>query len=303
MDTGLTAAALSAGAPPTGTTNRAGWQNGEEAFLFSEVARGRAAGLPLKAVFERVAAQTGRKPNSIRNYYYARVKESGMAASEAFHSAAFVPFSEDEMRALLRTVLAEQAKGISVRACTLNMGKGDTKTMLRYQNKYRSLIRTNPEFVQKVRAELEAEGIPAFDPYALESPRKSAKRQQAGGAASLANEAAETLAGIKGIDAEMFFGTLSALASAAAGYEAKQETARLRTQCSELRERLAMQDHALAAQRERFGKLLALFRQMMEVNRAFLGEANAAKSPALGTYVRDLARSVEDCERILGMIS
>ena len=116
MDTGLTAAALSAGAPPTGTTNRAGWQNGEEAFLFSEVARGRAAGLPLKAVFERVAAQTGRKPNSIRNYYYARVKESGMAASEAFHSAAFVPFSEDEMRALLRTVLAEQAKGISVRA-------------------------------------------------------------------------------------------------------------------------------------------------------------------------------------------
>ena len=92
-----------------------------------------------------------------------------MAASEAFHSAAFVPFSEEEMRALLRTVLAEQAKGISVRACTLNMGKGDTKTMLRYQNKYRSLIRTNPEFVQKVRAELEAEGIPAFDPYALES--------------------------------------------------------------------------------------------------------------------------------------
>ena len=64
-----------------------------------------------------------------------------------------------------------------------------------------------------------------------------------------------------------------------------------------------MQEHALAAQRERFGKLLALFRQMMEVNRAFLGESNAAKSPALGAYVRDLARSVEDCERILSMIS
>jgi len=41
----------------------------------------------------------------------------------------------------------------------------------------------------------------------------------------------------------------------------------------------------------------------MEVNRAFLGEANAAKSPALGAYVHDLARSVEDCERILSMIS
>ena len=111
--------------------------------------RGRAAGLPLKTVFERVAAKTGRKPNSIRNYYYARVKESGRAASEALHSAAFVPFSEEEMRMLMRTVLTEQAKGVSVRACTLAMGKGDTKTMLRYQNKYRSLLRTNPAFVKK----------------------------------------------------------------------------------------------------------------------------------------------------------
>ena len=133
MDTGLSAAMLPAGGPPSGT-NRVGWQNGEEAFLFSEEARGRAAGLPHKTVFERVAAKTGRKPNSIRNYYYARVKESGRAASEALHSAAFVPFSEEEMRMLMRTVLTEQAKGVSVRACTLAMGKGDTKTMLRYQN-------------------------------------------------------------------------------------------------------------------------------------------------------------------------
>lgn len=300
MDTGLTAAALPNGVLPSGM-NRAGWQNGEEAFLFNEVARGRAAGLPLKAVFERVAAETGRKPNSIRNYYYARVKENGAAASEAFHSAAFVPFSEDEMRALLRTVLTEQAKGVSVRACTLRMGQGDTKTMLRYQNKYRSLIRTNPAFVRKVLAELAEEGIPAFDPYAAESPRRGAKGRRTSNAVTLAGEAAAALAKVKGVDAQTLFGALSALA--AAGSSAQEDAAKLSAQCSELRERLAMQEHVLAAQRERFGKLLALFRQMMEVNRAFLGEANAAKSPALGAYVHDLARSVEDCERILSMIS
>ncbi|MDD5919014.1 MAG: hypothetical protein PUD73_07995 [bacterium] len=295
MDTGLSAAMLPAGEPPAGT-NRVGWQNGEEAFLFSEVARGRAAGLPLKAVFERVAAKTGRKPNSIRNYYYARVKESGRAASEALHSAAFVPFSEEEMRMLMRTVLTEQAKGVSVRACTLAMGKGDTKTMLRYQNKYRSLLRTNPAFVKKVLTELAAEGVPAFDPYAAEAGRYGARGRRT---ESLAAEAFEAISRVRGADAQAFFRALSALAASASG----AETERLQAQCAELRERLLMQEHALAAQRERFGKLLALFRQMMEVNRAFLGEANAAKSPALGAYVRDLARSVEDCERILSMIS
>ena len=95
---------------------------------------------------------------------------------------------------------------------------------------------------------------------------------------------------------------LLAVASAAEGKE-QNESEQLSKQCVELRERLALQDHALAAQRERFGKLIALFRQMMEVNRAFLVESNAAKTPALGAYVRDLTRSVEDCERILSMIS
>ncbi len=296
LNPGLRAAAAPAG------TGRTGWQNSEEALLFSEVAKGRAAGLPLKAVFETVAAETGRKPNSIRNYYYARVKESGAAASEAFHSAAFVPFNEDEMRSLLRTVLTEQAKGVSVRACTLAMGQGDTKTMLRYQNKYRSLVRTRPELVRAVLAELAAEGVPAFDPYAAEPARKGAGRRRTGGAAALAGDAAEALAKVKGVDAEALFRALSMLASAAqAGGGGEAE--RLGAQCEELRERLAKQDHALAAQRERFGKLIALFRQMMEVNRAFLGEAGAAKPPALGAYVRELTRSVEDCERILSMIS
>ena len=302
LDTGLTAA-LPAGMPSSSAAGRTGWQSGEETLLFNEVANGRAEGLPLKAVFERVAEKTGRKPNSIRNYYYARIKEGGAAASGAFHSAAFVPFSEEEMRALLRTVLTEQAKGTSVRACTLCMGQGDTKTMLRYQNKYRSLIRTNPNLVRQVLEELSEEGVPAFDPYSAKPSRRGQRgKRGASGIANLASEAADALAHVKGIDAAAFFEVLLAVASAAEGKE-QNESEQLSKQCVELRERLALQDHALAAQRERFGKLIALFRQMMEVNRAFLVESNVAKSPALGAYVRDLTRSVEDCERILSMIS
>ncbi len=144
---------------------RAGWSSQEEALLFAEAERARNGGLPLKSVFETVAAATGRKPNSIRNYYYARVKD-GAAEGSSFHSAAFVPFTRDEVRHLMRTVLSAQARGVSVRACTLSMGNGDTRSMLRYQNKYRSVVKNDPALVKDVIAELEAEGLPAHDPYA-----------------------------------------------------------------------------------------------------------------------------------------
>lgn len=143
---------------------RSGWSDAEEKLLFEHAKLARENGQPLKSVFDEVAVQTGRKPNSIRNYYYAKVKE-GACEGAAFHSAAFVPFKESEVRELMRTVLAAQARGMSVRACTLNMGGGDTKKMLRYQNKYRAVIKSDPALVREIILELEAEGSPAFDPY------------------------------------------------------------------------------------------------------------------------------------------
>lgn len=145
-------------------TARPGWSETEEKLLFERAQKARERGQPLKSVFDDVARVTGRKPNSIRNYYYARVKE-GACESAAFHSAAFVPFTREEVRALMRTVLAAQARGMSVRACTLNMGEGDTRKMLRYQNKYRAVVKGDPALVREVIRTLEAEGVPAYDPY------------------------------------------------------------------------------------------------------------------------------------------
>ena len=144
---------------------KSGWSRQEDKLLFSQAEQARNEGRPLKSVFEAVAEQTGRKPNSIRNYYYARLKE-GDVEGTACRSAAFVPVEQEEVRALLRTVLSERAKGVSVRSCTLGMGQGDTRAMLRFQNKYRSVIKREPELVKEIIAELTAEGIPAYDPYA-----------------------------------------------------------------------------------------------------------------------------------------
>lgn len=121
------------------TAAKGGWTQQEDRLLLSAAQSARQDGRALRSVFEDVAAQTGRKPNSIRNYYYERIKQ-GDVESELCRSAAFVPFERDEVRAMLRTILAQRAKGISVRSCTLAMGNGDTRSMLRYQNKYRSVI-------------------------------------------------------------------------------------------------------------------------------------------------------------------
>ena len=141
--------------------NTHGWRPEEEQLLRFEAQEARTQGRALRSVFDSVAKKTGRKPNSVRNFYYAQAREQepGLCA------AAFTPFTQDEIWALLVKVLGGQAKGVSVRACTLEMANGDTREMLRYQNKYRSLIKNNPAFVREVIDYMKENNTPVFDPY------------------------------------------------------------------------------------------------------------------------------------------
>ena len=151
---------------------RTGWNSAEEALLHEAVDRCRAAGEPLKTAFTEAAAQTGRRPNSVRNHYYSSVKAAGSAP-------AFLPFSEEESLSLLKTVLQARSAGESVRACTLRIAEGDTRRMLRYQNKYRALLKSRPALVDRARRELQEKDGTDFDPYAPSPagpgrPRKAA---------------------------------------------------------------------------------------------------------------------------------
>lgn len=151
---------------------RTGWNSAEEELLRRAVDRCRAAGEPLKTAFTEAAEQTGRRPNSVRNHYYSSSKTGGTAP-------AFLPFSEEESLSLLKTVLLARSAGESVRSCTLRIAEGDTRRMLRYQNKYRALLRSRPALVDRARRELQEKGGPVFDPYAPSPagpgrPRKAA---------------------------------------------------------------------------------------------------------------------------------
>ena len=149
----------------TNAVARGGWTAKETDALFCEARLAGESGRPMKSVFDRVAALTGRKPNSIRNYYYLKIKEDG-----SLGTTTFVPFEEEETEALMRRMLAGQAEGRSVRALAIELGGGDKKLMLRYQNKYRSMIKNSPDYVRSLVERLRTEGTPCRDPY--DAPRK-----------------------------------------------------------------------------------------------------------------------------------
>ncbi len=148
-------------------TGRGGWQDAEIIKLREAIHSAGGNGEPLRGVFERIGNTLGRKPNSVRNFYYACIKrEDGDSVP---HAAPFATFTQEEVRALVREVLAARAQGVSVRACVYQMARGDRKQMLRYQNKYRSVLKNRPGLIREILAEMEDEGEKTFDPYAAQS--------------------------------------------------------------------------------------------------------------------------------------
>ena len=140
---------------------KGGWTEEETRTLFDEAMLADSEGRSIKSVFDRISEVTGRKPNSIRNYYYLKLRERGMSPKMAF-----TPFDEEEVELLVCSMLTGQAQGKSVRGIALEMANGDKKGMLRYHNKYRSMLKSDPGYVTSLVERLQAEGTPCRDPFA-----------------------------------------------------------------------------------------------------------------------------------------
>lgn len=149
-------------------THHTGWSEAESNLLWETADEAQQQGLPLKQVFEQIARQTGRRPNSIRNYYYAQARQRENGPRPA---ARFVPFTEPEVARLVEDVLRGRARGQSVRACLQEMAGGDRSLMLRYQNKYRSVLKSRPELIRETQEKLRAEGIECADALVHPRPR------------------------------------------------------------------------------------------------------------------------------------
>ena len=132
----------------------------EEARAFVQyMYTGKHAGRTLSALFEGYAKKTGRAKGSVRNYYYALLRSTNnkevrkLLRGTDLRAEPVRAFSDEETDRILRAILTEKSKGISVRRAVLNLAGGDDKLMLRYQNKYRNVLCKQPARIQKMMDE------------------------------------------------------------------------------------------------------------------------------------------------------
>lgn len=144
-----------------------GWKKQEIDLLEKSISNAAQSGESLRSVFDRIAKELGRKPNSIRNFYYAQIRTQ--APEDSSRTLPFETFSPGEVEKLVADVLCARAQGLSVRACVRQLAGGDRTRMLRYQNKYRSVIRTRPQLVHRIMNQLSAQGIAFVSPYAADA--------------------------------------------------------------------------------------------------------------------------------------
>lgn len=136
-----------------------GYTKEEAESLVKYVCDGRGQGKTLTRIFEEYAARSGRARGSVRNYYYALLRSTDneevrkILAGTDLKAEDVQPFTEEETDKILRAILAQKSKGISVRKAVLNLSQGDDKLMLRYQNKYRNVMAKQPERIERLMKE------------------------------------------------------------------------------------------------------------------------------------------------------
>lgn len=135
------------------------WKNQEVKDLFSIVENFKNSNKALKEAFAEHARKYGRRPNSVRNYYYheidnlsaddARLKKLGIDLSK-HEKSEIAYFTEGEQKALMERIDRMVRDGVSVRKACFTLSNGDVTKMLRYQNKYRNyLSKQKPKFEDK----------------------------------------------------------------------------------------------------------------------------------------------------------
>ena len=136
-----------------------GYTEEEAIELVNYITSGKKAGNTLSGLFASYAQKSGRAKGSVRNYYYALLRTTGdervkkMLRGTNLKAEKILPFSELETDRILKEILMQKAKGVSVRRAVLNLSGGDDKLMLRYQNKYRNVLAKQPERIERLMRE------------------------------------------------------------------------------------------------------------------------------------------------------
>ncbi len=144
-----------------------GYTKEEAKELVDYIAAGKKEGKALSYLFASFGKEHGRARGSVRNYYYTLLKQRGdervvrLLDGTDLSVEKIRAFSEEETDAALRSILAEKAKGMSVRRAIRNVAMGDEKLTLRLQNKYRNLLKKQPDRVKRIAESLGLDPVSA----------------------------------------------------------------------------------------------------------------------------------------------
>jgi hypothetical protein len=151
-----------------------GYTREEAKELIDYVSAGKKEGKPLSYLFEGFGRAHGRAKGSVRNYYYTLLKSRSdervvkLLDGTSLSVEKIRAFTPEETDEVLRSILREKAKGMSVRRAIRNLTEGDEKQMLRLQNKYRNLLKKRPEYVRETAEKLGIRALPERSKTLLE---------------------------------------------------------------------------------------------------------------------------------------
>ena len=124
----------------------------------------------LKKAFKGYAERKGKSVGTIRNLYYAIVKLSNTDEEFCKKYLSGTPltsnqiefFTKEEEKSVLKEIFLLKAEGYSVRNAINKITHGNQKLSLRYQNKYRDLMKNKKGLALSVIEEIKKED-PSFD--------------------------------------------------------------------------------------------------------------------------------------------
>ena len=164
-----------------------GYTEEEAKNLVEFIKEGKQKGKTLTYLFETYGVKHGRAKGSVRNYYYALMKNAKgderivrLLDGSSLSVEKIREFTEEETDEALRSILAEKSKGISVRRAIFNLAKGDDKLMLRLQNKYRNTLKKEPSRIAEIAADLgmQESALRLPSPKSAEKPDKEFLRRR-----------------------------------------------------------------------------------------------------------------------------
>jgi len=282
--------------------NSTGWTIEQTKRLFELCREAQEGGRGLRTAFAQIGGELKRKPNSVRNYYYAHLKtfnlipevsrNLGIKVSPS-QKAGFMTFAPEEAEKLISDILKAQAEGKSVRRITQEMGGGDKSLTLRLQNKYRSIIFGRRKLAEEIMRKLRASRETFYNPYTRKIV--AAGVEEPADSETLIDSLSMITSSLGDEQVKALFSSLARLAVMASERSSGADADALRIELAKKNRQIAELNllnyevsQKLASLRRGGGD----YGRLHEINKFFLQKAEADKIKGLSDYVDELKKAL-----------